>query len=228
MVRFRILRVLLVIFGALGVVVIAKSLLVLYALAQGAKAIPEARAIILMSTVVLLVCFGLSAFLIFRLISGRVYRLLTAMEQVRQGEYPLLVVSGKDEIADVTRGFNRMVEEIRTRDSKLKNWSGQRENEMAKLSHNLEVERGKLEVVLQSIGEGIVVLDNENRVLMANRRVADIFGIPLEALSGADLGTLIATVHERLVNPEVVDQQFQELQRNTGSVDEIALRLDGP
>jgi signal transduction histidine kinase/HAMP domain-containing protein len=228
MLRFRLLRYFLVIFGALGVVIVVKNIFVLYALSLRPQSIREVELTVFVSTALVLVFIAISIVLISRLISDRLSRIVLAMQELRNGSYPLLVVSGNDEITDLARGFNQMVEELRTRDDKLKSWAGRRETEMARLSQNLEVERGKLETVLQSIGEGVIVLDNDNRVLMANRRVAEIFDIQPENMPGTDLGTLISHVRDRLLNPESVDVQFHDLQRNQGTVDEIVLQLDEP
>ncbi len=132
-----------------------------------------------------------------RLVWDRLQRVLRGMEEIRRGEYPYLVVEGKDEVADLVRGFNQTVEELRSRDEKLKTWVGQRENDLVKLSQSLEEERERLDTVLESIGDGVIVLDSENKVLMANRRVSEIFGVPMNALNRADLTKLIEQVSHR-------------------------------
>ncbi len=163
-----------------------------------------------------------------RLVSRRIERLLAGMEEIRQGGYPRLVVDGKDEVSELMRGFNRTVEELRGRDEKLMSWAGKREKEFVKLTRTLEEEKEKLETVLDSIGDGVIVLDSESKVLMANRRVSEVFGIPLEALARADLTQLVEQVRHRLVQPDVVEQKLQDLERNPGVVDEITLELDEP
>src|SRR3990172_4628025 len=125
---------------------------------------------------------------------GRVRRVLKALDEIRQGKYPKVVVEGRDELAELTRGFNQAVEELRTRDEKLKSWMGYREVEVVRLSQTLEAERERLGTVLDSIGDGVIVLDSEGKVLMANRRVSEVFGVPLEMLTRTDLSKLIQQV----------------------------------
>ena len=227
MLRFRLLRYVLLIFGVLALIIIGKNLFVLYSISSGAED-RTVEIIVTISTLVTLVLLLGAALAVTRLISDRIQRLLDGMAEVKKGGYPMLRVSGKDELAQLTRGFNDMVDELRNRDEKLKSWAGRRETELVRLSQNLEVERGKLETVLQSIGEGVIVLDNENRVLMANRRVAEIFGISPEELSGTDLPTLISHVRHRLLNGDTFDQQFEDLQRRTDIGEELVLQLDEP
>lgn len=161
-----------------------------------------------------------------RMVADRIQRVLRGMEEIRQGQYPHLVVESKDEVAELVRGFNQTVEELRDRDEKLKSWAGHREDELVKLSQVLEEERERLEMVLATIGDGVIVLDSENKVIMANRRVSEIFGVPMEVLQRADLGKLIEQVKHRLVAPELVEQKVRDLQQDPSLVDEITLELD--
>ncbi len=158
----------------------------------------------------------------------RVRRVLKALDEIRQGRYPKVVVEGRDELAELTRGFNQAVEELRTRDEKLKSWMGYREVEVVRLSQTLEAERERLGTVLDSIGDGVIVLDSEGKVLMANRRVSEVFGVPLEMLTRTDLSKLIQQVRHRLVRPNVVEEKFKELMKDPSLVDEIVLELDEP
>jgi nitrogen fixation/metabolism regulation signal transduction histidine kinase len=217
----------LLLFGTIALVIVAKNFYLLYSISHGVSD-ETVETLIMISTAITLTLVFVSAVIIFHLISDRINRLLEGMQDIKKGGYPMLRITGQDELSMLMRGFNDMVEELRTRDEKLKSWAGRRETELARLSQNLEVERGKLETVLQSIGEGVIVLDNENRVLMANRRVSEIFAIPAEELSGTDLSTLISHVRHRLLNSEKFDQEFEQLQRNTAAGEELVLQLDEP
>jgi len=170
----------------------------------------------------------LAGVLQFRMVSREMHRLRMGMERLRQGEYPHLIAEGQDEFAELVRNFNLTVEEIRQRDDQLKGLAGERETEVHRLSRTLEAEREKLETVLGSIGDGVIVLDSESKVLMANRRVSEIFGVPLEVLRHVDLPTLIEQVRHRLVQPAVGEEKVQQLRKDPSLVDEITLELDEP
>lgn len=167
-----------------------------------------------------------AGFIHARLVAGRVSRVLKAMEEVRRGAFPRLLVEGNDELSELTRGFNETVEELRKHGERLKSLAGQRETQLVALSKTLQEEHERLETVLDSIGDGVIVLDSENQVLMANRHVSEIFGVPMEALTHTDLGKLIEQVRHRLVTPELVDEKLRELQQDPSRVDEITLQLD--
>lgn len=78
MLRFRLLRHLLVIFGALGVVIIIKNLLLLYALSSQPAALSEVRLQVLISTGFVLLFIAVAIVLVSRLISTRLHRLVSA------------------------------------------------------------------------------------------------------------------------------------------------------
>jgi PAS domain S-box-containing protein len=158
----------------------------------------------------------------------RLRRILRGADEVRGGSYPRLLAEGNDEVTEVIRGFNQAVEAISSRDEKLRAWAGQRENELMKLSHALDEERERLDTVLSAVGDGVIVLDSDNKVLMANRRVSEIFGVPMEALQGCDLAMLIEQVRHRLLHADLVEQKVLELKRAPSLVDEITLELDDP
>jgi len=162
------------------------------------------------------------------LVLPRLRRILRGMEEVRGGGYPRLLADGNDELADTIRGFNETVDTLRSRDEKLRAWAGHRETELVKLSHELDQERERLDTVLSAIGDGVIVLDSDNKVLMANRRVSEIFGVPVEQLQGCDLSVLIEQVRHRLLRPDLVEKKVMELKRAPSLVDEVTLELDDP
>ncbi|HMD32839.1 MAG TPA: ATP-binding protein [Candidatus Acidoferrales bacterium] len=162
------------------------------------------------------------------LVLPRLRRILRGMEEVRSGGYPRILADGDDELADTVRGFNETVDTLRSRDEKLRAWAGNRENELMKLSHELDQERERLDTVMSAIGDGVIVLDSDNKVLMANRRVSEIFGVPVEHLQGCDLSVLIEQVRHRLLRPDLVEKKVMELKRAPSMVDEVTLELDDP
>jgi signal transduction histidine kinase len=162
------------------------------------------------------------------LVLPRLRRMLRGMEEVRSGGYPRILAEGSDELAETIRGFNETVNSLRSRDEKLRAWAGHRESELVKLTHELDQERERLDTVLSAIGDGVIVLDSDNKVLMANRRVSEVFGVPMEQLQGCDLAVLIEQVRHRLLRPDLVEKKVMELKRAPSLVDEVTLELDDP
>jgi len=218
----------LIVSGAAAAVVVLLGLILDRQLERAPQDVGSLRTLVWASIALAVAVIFVAAFVHVRMVADRIQRVLHGMEEIRKGQYPHLVVESKDEVAELVRGFNQTVEELRDRDDKLKSWAGHRESELVKLSQVLEEERERLEAVLASIGDGVIVLDSENKVIMANRRVSEIFGVPMEALHRADLRKLIEQVKHRLMAPDVVEQKMLDLQKDPSLVDEITLELDDP
>jgi len=170
----------------------------------------------------------LMAPLYFRYTRAKLDKVLQAMKAVEEGGYPKLVVTNDDIIGQLTKGFNEMVESLRQRDEKVQTLTDQAESKLSELSSSLEAEREKLGTVLDSIGDGVLVFDGEGKVVMANWRVAGVFGMPMEALLQSDLRSLVDQIKHRLLYPDQVEERLQELQQDPEAVGELTLELDQP
>ncbi len=227
MLRSRLLWQFVFVSALVAAVVIAHNLVLLW---RGDRPQPDLD-VILWQTIALGLLTVIAVLLVsvvhLRFIRRSLRRLQKGVQRLRSGEYPKLMVEGpEDEMGELIRGFNQMVEELRNRDDKLKTWAGEREIELVRLSRSLEEERERLVTVLESIGDGLIVLDSEGQVLMVNRRVSEIFGVPGDALTRTNLSRLIDQVRHRLVNPEKTEEKVRELLEQPDKMDEVLLELD--
>lgn len=87
--------------------------------------------------------------------------------------------------------------------------------ENARLYALSEVEREKLETILTSIEEGVIVLDEDNRVLMLNPKARQAFGLQAESVSGRRVREIIQ--HQDLL------EMLREAPRTTPSRLELTL-----
>src|SRR5215471_15235457 len=90
----------------------------------------------------------------------RLWRLLQFLDVAPLREFPpSLPVWGEDEVGALERGFQRLVsrfhEEVRT----------------------LQSEGKQLEAVLQSMAEGVLVIDPTGNVMLCNRTAQELFGL---------------------------------------------------
>ncbi|MEW6386481.1 MAG: PAS domain S-box protein [Thermodesulfobacteriota bacterium] len=79
------------------------------------------------------------------------------------------------------------------------------------ITPRVEAER-KLELITELTQEGILVADENHRVLFANPRMAEIAGRPQEELVGHDLGEVLTPQHQRMAAElcRKLDQGLQE------------------
>ncbi|MEZ5825318.1 MAG: PAS domain-containing sensor histidine kinase [Geminicoccaceae bacterium] len=110
------------------------------------------------------VWFGLS--LADRLV-WPISQLISAADRVRSGDLMARVPEGDadDEIAVLSRGFNRMTSQL----------SSQR-RELVEANQQLDERRRFTEAVLAGLTAGVIGLDSERRILLPNRSAAEFFG----------------------------------------------------
>lgn len=75
-----------------------------------------------------------------------------------------------------------------------------RQNEQ--LLRSVRQEHATLQAVLESMSDAIVLVDDAKQVVYANRRLADIFGIPAASLAELDEERLFRAIADRRISPE--------------------------
>lgn len=131
-------------------------------------------------------------------------RLVSAAERVRRGDLDarVLVQREDDEIAALGRAFNRMTRQLRSQRRAL-------------LEANAQSERRRtfIETVLTGVSAGVIGLDQDNRITLANRSAALLLGTTPETLTGQrvedELGMFTTIVEEaRRSRSDVVERQI--------------------
>ncbi|WP_237215204.1 sensor histidine kinase NtrY-like [Falsiroseomonas oryziterrae] len=109
-------------------------------------------------------------------------RLITAAEQVRAGDLSTRVQEGTadDELATLTRAFNRMTSQL----------SAQR-GELMEAYRQIDERRRFTETVLAGVSAGVVGLDAEGRINLPNRSASELLGIDLDAGIGLPLAKVV-------------------------------------
>jgi signal transduction histidine kinase len=123
--------------------------------------------------------------LFYFLIKHEIRPLRRANEQldtlIEQGNYAQGEISGHGELADFVRRFNRFIDVTRDRIAEL-------ESEQASLLTStklLSYRRDRVETVLLSLPDAVVVLDESGAACMANDRVSTLLGIEQDAIRGS-------------------------------------------
>ncbi|MFV5694103.1 PAS domain S-box protein [Flavobacterium sp. LB3P122] len=125
--------------------------------------------------VLLIVGIGLAfliAMIIKKYISKPLLNLVTVIQQVKDtGDYKTRMdVEGKDEISILSVGLNNMLENIEKRD-----------NEVAQSKEQLNKQNTLLQSVIQNMGDGLIVTDENNKFILWNAASEKIIGIgPLD------------------------------------------------
>jgi len=102
--------------------------------------------------------------------TGPLYALTEATENISKGNYGEQVfVSSDDEIGQLAKSFNMMSTELDKRIVEL--------NESNNTNH----------AILKSMINGVIAIDNENRIMFINRAAQEMFSVDESALKGMDV-----------------------------------------
>lgn len=112
-----------------------------------------------------------------------------AMRRMTDGEIPLtaIPVTRPDEIGELIGNFNRLVEERRRLDESLQTEINLRKQ----VNEALRESRDRIEGIYQSVGDGIVSIDAEQRIVLFNAAAERIFGYPAAEMIGQSLDLLL-------------------------------------
>ena len=110
--------------------------------------------------------------------AGPISRLITAAEQIRGGDLAARVPEGEkdDELASLSRAFNRMTYQIESQ-----------QRELREANRQLDERRRFTETVLTGVSAGVIGLDSLGRVNLPNRSASALLGADLEQAIGQDL-----------------------------------------
>jgi len=159
---------------------------------------------------VLLLLTGLTLFIsswlalfLSKQVTRPVEALADAMDAMASGDYGSRVdVSAAGELGELVRSFNHMGTDLQTSRIQLESSTQQ----LSQANAALEERRRELETVLETIPSGVATLDNELRILQANRAFCDMLdplgeliieGQTMHALFPLEAATEIARVLRR-------------------------------
>lgn len=138
------------------------------------------------ATLVLFFLAFLLAALVARRITRPVISLTGAARRVAAGELEAKAeVKGQDEVGDLAAAFNQMTESLAISDAQLREAA----EEEARL-------RGRLETVVNSMGDGLIAADHAGSIVTYNPAAAAILGRARESVVGRPLGQVLEIRNE--------------------------------
>lgn len=107
------------------------------------------------------------------------------VEWIAEGDFDhRLDIRTGDEIESLAHRFNSMTEKLKESRDRLQNWNESLQEEVRKRTRELEIERNKLESILMCASEGIVVANEEDRVIIMNPAAEAILGVRKDDMLG--------------------------------------------
>ena len=136
-------------------------------LAQINVALRELRNRLLAASFVVLILGGVISFAVSRAFSARVERLKAFSRRVAQGDFrPLPADRPRDELADLADALNETAAQ------------------MDRTIRSLSAERNRSGAILRSMGEGVGVIDAQERFVFSNRAFSEILNLDTAAIEG--------------------------------------------
>ncbi len=139
---------------------------------------------VIFALVALLVLFAavLTGLVLANQIARPVGRLIHAAERVRAGDLAVRVpeIRSDDEVAGLSRAFNRMTGQLSAQRSELMDAYAQ-----------IDERRRFTETVLAGVSAGVIGLDREGRIDLPNRAASELMGMDLMAASGLPLAQAV-------------------------------------
>lgn len=114
-----------------------------------------------------------------------VSELIEAAERVRAGDLSARVAeqADADEVSILSRTFNRMTSQLASQRA-----------ELIEANRQLDKRRRFTETVLAGVSAGVIGLDLDGRITLANRSAAEFLGVEPDQLAGQPLGDLLPEV----------------------------------
>ncbi len=128
-------------------------------------------------------------------------RLVGAADLVRAGDLSARVPEGDkdDELASLSRAFNRMTSQIQSQ-----------QRELIEANHQLDERRRFTETVLTGVSAGVIGLDRSGRIYLPNRSASALLGVDLDMSIGEDLADvapeMAGLLEEAALRPERLAQ----------------------
>jgi two-component system nitrogen regulation sensor histidine kinase NtrY len=139
-------------------------------------------------------------------------RLITAAEQIRSGDLAARVPEPEkdDELASLSRAFNRMTYQIESQQSELR-----------EANRQLDERRRFTETVLTGVSAGVIGLDRLGRINLPNRSASALLGVDLDQSVGRELAAvapeMAGLLEEAEGRPERLAQSQVQLARGTST-----------
>lgn len=156
---------------------------------------------ILASAFLGIVCSFAMAYFASRHLTGPLRQLAASARRIEEGDLDQRVVGHqRDEVGMLASSFNNMAESLKDRDGIINRKTGdlqelneQLERMVEQRTSALSMEMGRLEAVLTSLAEGVVVTDRDNLVVLFNPAAQQLFELIPHRVIGQSVERLCET-----------------------------------
>lgn len=125
---------------------------------------------------------------IARRLTKPILELHRGVKHIAEGDFEQsLKIKTGDEIEGLANNFNVMVDELKKARERMVNWNRDLQEEVGLRTRELEIEKNKLENVLMCASDGIIVADEEDKIIILNPAAENIFKKSRDVLLGKNI-----------------------------------------
>jgi two-component system sensor histidine kinase VicK len=185
---------------------------------------------ILISALLGILCSFALAFLASRQLTGPLRQLAAGARRIEEGDLDQRIDdSHQDEVGMLASSFNTMAEALKERDRIITRKTGdlqelneQLERMVVQRTSALTMEMGRLEAVLTSMAEGVVVTDLNNRVVLFNPAAQQMFELVPHRVIGQPIEQVCETAGFTPLLERI--KEIGESDRPIGSTQELSVQ----
>lgn len=123
-----------------------------------------------------------------RRFTGPILKLHQGVEWIAEGDFDhRLDIATGDEIEVLAERFNSMTGKVKTLKEKMEGWNEELKREVEKRTKELEIEKHKIENILMCASEGIIVADEEDKIIILNPSAESILGVKKGDIIGKEI-----------------------------------------
>ncbi|MFQ5864033.1 MAG: ATP-binding protein [bacterium] len=138
------------------------------------------------------------AYLATRQFTGSIQKLQREVEVIAQGDYHSRVkVQTYDEIEELAHQFNFMAESLEQREAEIARHRKHLEQMVQARTRELQKEKNKLQVILDNVPSGFILVDKDFNILLASAAIKGIIGKPLNRILGRPCYEVIGCSEDR-------------------------------
>lgn len=214
-----------------------------FSVADVHQEISNSRTTVAFVSLLILVVGMIAVFISSAVITNPLMKIVKSAQKIAKGDLTIRTeINTNDEVGDLANAFNIMVDNIQTSQNKLIDLNAHLEEKVRDRTKELrdeisertraEVELAKslslLTATLESTADGILVVNNEGKIINLNQKFIDMWSIPTEIIQSGDDQKAIDFVLGQLKNPDAFISKVKELYAHPDAESEDTLEfLDG-
>jgi PAS domain S-box-containing protein len=152
---------------------------------------------------IMLIIAGITIVFMNNIIISPLKILVSGLKQVKEGNLQEVIkIKTKDEIGLLAESFNQMVVGLRQSRAELKEYSETLEEKVVLRTDELSREKDRINAIITSMGDGLIVTDRKNKVLLINPSAQKLLDIENEKAIGKDLTEIVSVYNKQGLVPK--------------------------